>query len=454
MTEIFRAYDIRGSYPGELDEAMAGKIGCAFARMLGGSNIVIGRDARLSSPALARAFAGGYAAAGGSVTDIGRVSTPLLYYSIIEGKFGGGVMVTASHLSGEMNGFKLCRNNAVPLSGDTGLPELERITRSLPPTQLATSLSVPPEKTGMTEKYLAKLAGFVQGQQPLKIAVDAGDGMAGPEVGKLFDRLSLWNLIPLNIEPDGEFPHHGANPFAHDAARELENRVPAESADLGVAFDGDADRCLFVDEQGRQVPPDIATALIAEFFLAKEPGARILYDLRSSRVVAETIRRLGGTGTRCRVGHAFIKAQMREEGALFAGELSGHYYFRDLGYIDCGLMAMIAMANVLSMKGEPLSSLVRPLMKYHSSGELNLKVSRKDAIVASLAAAYKDAKTDRLDGLTIEYDTWWFNLRPSNTEPVIRLNIEADSEALMKQKKDEVLGLMHDADASMRLKSD
>jgi len=454
MTGIFKAYDIRGSYPGELDDAMAGKIGYAFARLLECSHIVIGHDARLSSPTLVRSFAGGYAAAGGAVTDIGMVSTPLLYYSIIEGNFGGGVMVTASHLPGGMNGFKLCRRNAVPLSSDTGLPELERITRSLPSTPLPRSQNAPRKETGMTERYLEKLAGFVRGQQPLTIAVDAGDGMAGPEVGRLFELVPLWNLVPLNMEPDGRFPHHGANPFVRDAARELENRVPAEKADLGVAFDGDADRCLFVDEQGRQVPPDIVTALIAEFFLAGEPGARILYDLRSGRVVAETIRRLGGTGKRCRVGHAFIKAQMREEGALFAGELSGHYYFRDLGYIDCGLMAMIAMANVLSMNGKPLSSLVRPLMKYYSTGELNLQVSRKDAIIASLAARYVDAKTDRLDGLTIEYDTWWFNLRPSNTEPVIRLNIEADSESLMKKKKDEVLGLILEADPSMRLKND
>jgi phosphomannomutase len=454
MGGIFKAYDVRGSYTDELDDATAGKIGYAFGRLLDCSHIVIGRDARLSSPALARAFARGYAAAGGAVTDIGMVSTPLLYYSIIEGNFGGGVMVTASHLPSEMNGFKLCRRNAVPVSGDTGLPELERITNGALPVALSMSLSCTLKKTGMTEKYLVKLAGFVREQHPLTIAIDAGDGMAGPEVGRLFDLLPLWNLIPLNMEPDGSFPHHGANPFAHDATKELENRVPAERADLGVAFDGDADRCLFVDKQGRQVPPDIVTALIAEFFLAGEPGTRILYDLRSSRVVAETIRRLGGTGTRCRVGHAFIKAQMREEGALFAGELSGHYYFRDLGYIDCGLMAMIAMANVLSMKGEPLSSLVSPLMKYHSSGELNLQVSRKNAIIASLASVYRDAKTDRLDGLSVEFDTWWFNLRPSNTEPVIRLNIEADSELLMKRKKDEVLGLIRDADPSMRLKTD
>ncbi len=256
------------------------------------------------------------------------------------------------------------------------------------------------------------------------------------------------------MKPDGLFPHHGANPFINDAAKELENRVPAEKADMGVAFDGDADRCLFVDEQGRQVPPDIVTALIAEFFLAREPGARILYDLRSGRVVAETIQSFGGTGKRCRVGHAFIKAQMREEGALFAGELSGHYYFRDLGYTDCGLMAMIAMANVLFMNGKPLSSLVLPLMKYHSTGELNLQVTRGDAIIAVLEARYADAKTDRLDGLTIEYDSWWFNLRSSNTEPVIRLNIEADSQSLLDQKKDEVIGLILGADPSMRQKND
>lgn len=454
MTSIFKAYDVRGSYPGELDDETAKKIGYAFARLLNGSHIVIGHDVRISSPALARAFAGGYAAAGGAVTDIGMVSTPLLYYSIIEGKFGGGVMVTASHLPGEMNGFKLCRSNAVPLSSDTGLAELERITNGLPSVLQAPSPSGPQKNTGMIERYLAKLAGFVQGQKALTIVVDAGDGTAGPELGRLFDLLPLWNLIPLNTEPDGRFPHHGPNPFVGDAATELESRVPAERADLGVAFDGDADRCLFVDELGRQVPPDIVTALIAEFFLAREPGARILYDLRSSRVVAETIQHLGGTATRCRVGHAFIKAQMREEGAPFAGELSGHYYFRDLGFIDCGLMAMIAMANVLSMNGKPLSSLVSPLLKYHSTGELNLQVSSKDAIIASLAAEYVDAKTDRLDGLTVEYDSWWFNLRSSNTEPVIRLNIEADSESLMNQKKNEVLGLILDTDPSMHLKTD
>jgi phosphomannomutase len=454
MGGIFKAYDVRGSYPDELNDATAGKIGYAFGRLLECSHIVIGHDARLSSPALVRAFAGGYAAAGGAVTDIGMVSTPLFYYSVIEGNFGGGVMVTASHLPGEMNGFKLCRRNAVPVSGDTGLPELERMTNSPLPVTLPMSLGRPLKKTGITERYLAKLAGFVHEQHPLTIAIDAGDGMAGPEIGRLFDLLPSWNLIPLNMEPDGSFPHHGANPFVRNAVRELENRVPDERADMGVAFDGDADRCLFVDEKGRQVPPDIVTALIAEFFLDKEPGALILYDLRSSRVVAETIRRFGGTGTRCRVGHAFIKAQMREEGALFAGELSGHYYFRDLGYIDCGLRAMIAMANILSMTDEPLSSLVHPLMKYHSTGELNLQVSSKDVIIACLTTAYNDAKTDRLDGLSIEFDTWWFNLRPSNTEPVIRLNIEADSESLMKQKKDEVLGLIRDADPSMRLKTD
>ena len=453
MTGIFRAYDVRGSYPGELDDALAGKIGYAFARLLDGSHIVIGRDTRLSSPALARAFAGGYTAAGGTVTDIGMVSTPLLYYSIIDGNFGGGVMVTASHLPGEMNGFKFCRSNAVPVSSDSGLPELEQITNGLPPAFPVTSLISPHKNTGMTERYLTKLAGFALREKPLKIVVDAGDGMAGPELGRLFEELPLWTPIPLNIVPDGKFPHHGANPFAHDAAREPENRVPAECADLGVAFDGDADRCLIVDEQGKQVPPDIVTALIAEFFLAREPGARILYDLRSSRIVAETIRRLGGTGERCRVGHAFIKARMRKESAVFAGELSGHYYFRDIGYIDCGLMAMIAMANILSMTENPLSSLVSPLMKYYSTGELNLQVSCTDAIITSLTAAYRDATIDWLDGLTIEYDSWWFNLRSSHTEPVIRLNIEADSESLMNRKKDEVLCLIRDADPSMHVKT-
>lgn len=454
MGGIFKAYDVRGSYPDELEEKTAEKIGYAFAHLLNNGHIVIGRDARLSSPVLAQAFIGGYTSAGGTVTDIGMVSTPLLYFAIIEGNFDGGVMVTASHLPSEMNGFKLCRAKAIPLSGDTDLPELERITNSLPPLSLHKSTNSPLKNDDLIEKYLAKLTGFIQGQKPLTIVLDAGDGMSGPEIGRLIDRSVLWNLIPLNTEPDGNFPHHGSNPFVHDAAKELENKVVAEKADLGVAFDGDADRCLFVDELGLQVPPDIVTALIAEFFLIQVPGARILYDLRSSRIVAETIERLGGVGKRCRVGHTFIKAQMREENALFAGELSGHYYFRDLGYTDCGLMAMIVMTNLLSMKGESLSSLVRPLKKYYSTGELNMQISHKDAIIASLATAYKGAKTDRLDGLTVEFDSWWFNLRSSHTEPVIRLNIEADSESLMTGKKDEVLGLIRDVDPSMVLKTD
>jgi phosphomannomutase len=454
MGGIFKAYDVRGSYPNELDETTAGKIGFAFACLLNNGHIAIGRDARLSSPVLVRAFAGGFTDAGGTVTDIGMVSTPLLYFAIIEGNFEGGVMVTASHLPSEMNGFKLCRAEAVPLSGDTDLPELERITNNLLPLSLPKAMSRPLKNNDLKEKYLTKLIGFVQGQKPLTIVVDAGDGMSGPEIGELFDRFALWNLIPLNMEPDGNFPHHGANPFVHDSAKELENKVIAEKADLGVAFDGDADRCLFVDELGLQVPPDIVTALIAEFFLIQEPGARILYDLRSSRIVAETIQRLGGVGKRCRVGHTFIKEQMREENTLFAGELSGHYYFRDLGYTDCGLMAMIAMTNLLSMKGETLSSLVRPLKKYYSTGEMNMQVSHKDANIASLTTAYKGAKIERLDGLTVEFDSWWFNLRSSNTEPVIRLNIEADSKSLLEHKKDEILGLILDTDPSMHLKND
>jgi len=451
MAGIFKAYDIRGLYPGELDSALAKRIGHAFARLLDCGRIVIGRDARLSSPVLGQAFIEGYTAGGGAVADIGMVSTPLLYHAIADGDFAGGAMVTASHLPAEMNGFKLCRAGAVPLSGDAGLPELERMTNSPAPAEPAMSRTGVHIKTRMTNPYITKLAGFARAERRLKIAVDAGDGMAGPEASLLFRHCPLWELVPLNMEPDGQFPHHGPNPFINDATAELERRVPAERADFGVAFDGDADRCLFVDEQGSRVPADLVTALIARSFLADAPGALVLYDLRSSRVVAETIRSFGGVGKRCRVGHAFIKEQMREENALFAGELSGHYYFRSLGYIDCGLMAMIAIANLVSAGDAPLSSLVHPLLKYRSSGELNLQVSRSSAVIESLAAAYRTERIDRLDGLTVDSGRWWFNLRPSNTEPVIRLNIEADSQALVDEKKDEVLKVIRDADPSARL---
>jgi phosphomannomutase len=408
----------------------------------------VGRDIRLSSPALAAAFIHGCVRAGGEVTDFGLVSTPCLYFGIIQGKFQGGAMITASHLPPHENGIKLCRENAIPLSGDKGLPELRR--RVMETTTAGTSLSPAGScRTGnLAESYLGMLAGFVRDPVSLTIAIDAGDGMAGPEVGPLFRQFPVLSTVTRNLHPDGRFPHHGANPLLSGAAEGLRETVRESHADFGVAFDGDADRCLFVDEHGELIPADLITALIAEYYLARVPGAAVLYDLRSSRVVAETISSGGGRGVRCRVGHAFIKEQMRREDAIFAGELSGHYYFRDAGFCDNGLLAMIQVINLLSAGKRPLSERVLPLRKYFPTGEINIRLDHPAAAMAALETAYAGSAIDHLDGLTVQYPAWWFNLRGSNTEPVVRLNLEAETEACRDRKKTEVLRIIREADPS------
>jgi phosphomannomutase len=451
MGGIFKAYDIRGSYPDELDEAIARKIGAAFILLLNARRIVVGRDMRLSASALAKAFIEGALASGAEVTDLGMITTPLLYYSIIDGRFDGGGMVTASHLPGGMNGLKLCREKAIALSADQGLPELERLVREGRPPEQGRTTKGSYQELDMLERYIERLDAFVHNPRPLKIAVDAGNGMAGPEVFALFKKIPLWQLIPLYMEPDGRFPHHIANPLLLAATRDLQAMVIREKADIGVAFDGDADRCGFIDEKGERIPEDLVTALIAEFLLTKRPGATILYDLRSSRVVPETISRLGGRAVRTRVGHSFIKAKMRETNALFAGELSGHYYHRDMGNTDNAIFTMIQMLNFLSLKQTPLSSLIHPLQKYYASGEINIHVKKKEDVFTALEARYKDAQKDHLDGLSIDYDSWWFNLRASNTEPLMRLNLEAEDAATREEKKKEILESIGRADPSMKI---
>jgi phosphomannomutase len=449
MTGIFKAYDIRGSYPDELNEHMAQRIGAGFAELLKAHRIVVGRDMRLSSPSLSQAFIEGAMTSGASITDVGMVTTPMLYYAIIEGKFDGGAMVTASHLPREMNGFKLCREKAIPLSGEHGLPALESLVGERLPEPPSQTSPGSYQKIDFLIQYADKLSTFIHNPKPLKIVVDAGNGMAGPEVRLLFKKVPPWQFIPMYMEPDGRFPHHIPNPLLKHTTRDLENMVVKERADVGIAFDGDADRCGFIDERGERVPEDLVTALIGEFLLAKEAGITILYDLRSSRMVPETITRLKGKAIRCRVGHAFIKTKMREEDAWFAGELSGHYYYLEMGFTDNAMLTMIHMLNFLSLKGQPLSDLVRPLKKYHSTGEINLQVKDSKAVFAALERAYNDARKDHLDGLTVEYDSWWFNLRASNTEPVVRLNLEANRSIAMEEKKKEVMKYIRDTDPSM-----
>lgn len=446
MSGIFKAYDIRGSYPVELDEQTAGDIAAAFVSYLKAGRIVVGRDMRLSSPALAEAFMESAVRSGASVTDIGLVTTPLLYDAVIEGGFGGGAMVTASHLPAKMNGLKLCREQAIPLSMRNGLPEIEHRVREGIPVNKGEKKGTRRKSTHLAD-YIEKLSRFVHQPGPLNAAVDAGNGAVGPEVRLLFGKFPVWKVHTLYMEPDGRFPHHVANPLIPSNTQDLQRAVIREGADIGVAFDGDADRCGFVDEKGERVPADLITALIAEFLLTKEPGAAILYDLRSSRIVPETIARLGGRPVRSRVGHSFIKEAMRQENALFAGELSGHYYYRDTGFTDNALFTMIQMFNFLSLKDKtPLSQLIAPLRVYAQTGEINLEVKNKEGIFSALESGYGGAEIDRLDGLTVAYEDWWFNLRSSNTEPVMRLNLEAKDRPLMEEKRKEVLLAIRRAD--------
>jgi len=452
MAGIFKAYDIRGRYPDEVNEEIAFKVGSCFVRLLKAKRVVIGYDMRLSSPTLADAFAEGSLAEGAQVVNIGMVTTPLLYFAIIDGAYDGGAMVTASHLPGESNGFKLCRDAAIPLSGAAGLPALERMVAeshdrpSRKPPGVCSQRSVLPA-------YIDRLRTFVEHPLPLKMVIDAGNGAIGPEVLPLTQQFPPWHVVPMYMEPDGRFPHHVANPLVDRNTEDLRAAVIREKADIGIAFDGDADRCGFIDEKGKKIPEDLVTALIAQVYLARVPGATILYDLRSSRSVPETITALGGKAVRSRVGHAFIKASMREADALFAGELSGHFYFRDAGFTDNAIFAMVQMLNLLALKKAPVSSLIAPLRKYSATGEINMEVKDGEAIFRELEKRYADGRQDHLDGLSVDYASWWFNLRASNTEPLIRLNLEASSPDEMESRKEEVLKAIKLTDPSTKLKT-
>ena len=441
MAGIFRAYDIRGVYPAEINTEIVHKIGFAFAQFLGQSHIVIGRDMRDASSALAHAFADGVLAAGVDVTDIGMVTTPMLYYAIIDGRFGGGAMVTASHLPARYNGIKLCREKAIPLSGDDGLPEVESAVQRI--------ASVPTLQTGhydelsFLDRYVDRMVAFVKYLEPLKIVVDAGNGMGGLDAPVLLARFPNYELVPMYMNPDGSFPHHVPNPALEETTRDLQARVIAEGADLGVAFDGDGDRCAFVDERGERIPADLAMAILAELFLRETPEGTILYDLRASQVVPEYIRELGGRPVKTRVGHSFIKERMRKEDAVFAGELAGHYYYRDLGYTDSGIRTMIAMLNLLGIKGVPASQLVRPLQKYVRTDEINVAVQDTSKLFRELQDVYSDGEQEHLDGLTVTYAHWWFNLRQSHTEPVVRLVIEAEDEIVLQDEEARLLAIVH-----------
>ncbi len=438
---IFKAYDIRGIYPAQLDEKIAYLVGKALVEYLKPKNIAVGRDMRLSSPTLFENLTRGILEAGSDVVDIGLCSTDELYFAV--GKFGydGGVMITASHNPKEYNGFKICQKEAVPLSGDKGLEEIQQIITS-------EKFSVTAKKGNLIQKdvsgdYIQHILSFIDVRKikPFKMVADAGNGMAGLLIPKLFAHLPC-QLIPMFFELDGSFPNHPASPIEPENLRFLQEKVLQEKAFLGAAFDGDADRVFILDEKAQILGGDMVTALVAKSLLKKEKNATILYNLICSRTVPKVIVENGGKALKTRVGHALIKPLMKKYQAVFGGEHSGHFYYRDNFYADSALITLVVFLELLSEENKNVSELVREIDQYYRSGEINSKVEEIPQKLQDIEKLYSKGKIDHLDGLTVEFENWWFNLRPSNTEPLLRLNVEADTPELLKQKTLELLNLI------------
>jgi len=432
---IFKAYDIRGVYPDELNEDTARRIGRAFAQVIAKGPLVVSRDMRPSSPSLSEAVTRGITEAGLDVVDVGCLSTPANYFAIGNYGYAGGLQVTASHNPAQYNGFKLSRAKAVPLSYETGICEIERRVTDddLGPTPGGGSVST----RDIMDDYVEFMLGYADEIAPRTIVLDAGNGMAGKTWVPVLERLPV-ALVPLYTDLDGTFPNHEANPLKEENLRDVCAKVKEVGAQLGVAADGDADRCVFIDERGEPVRSDLIATLIALEVLRKEPGATIIYDPRSSWAFREEVEKAGGKAMVERVGHAYMKATLRNKGAAFGGELSGHYYFRDFFCADNGLLALIKILNLLTHEGRPLSALIKPLNRYYHTGEINFEVQDKDAVIEAAAEKYSDGRVSWVDGVTVEYDDWWFNLRKSNTEPLVRLNLEARDPELMEAKKAEL----------------
>jgi phosphomannomutase len=442
LASIVKAYDIRGVVPDQLDEGVAEAIGAAFARVTGARTILTVHDMRTSSGPLADALGRGAAAQGANVLAAGLGSTDMVYYG--SGDLGiPGAMITASHNPPQYNGIKLCRAGAKPVGIETGLKDIKDLAeRSLVPAPVPGSVSPVDLLPGYAE-YLRKLVD-ISAIRPLTVAVDAGNGMAGHTVPKVLEGLPI-TLIPLYFELDGTFPNHEANPIEPENLRDLQRAVVEHHADIGLAFDGDADRCFVVDERGQVVSPSVLTALIATRELVREPGAAIIHNLITSRAVPEIIAEHGGVPVRTRVGHSFIKATMAERAAVFGGEHSGHFYFRDFWFADSGMLAALHTLAALGGQAQPLSQLMAAYSRYHASGEINSEVADQaeaTARVKQVFAGRPGVSTDELDGLTISAGDWWFNLRPSNTEPLLRLNVEAADQSAMAALRDQVLGLV------------
>jgi phosphomannomutase len=443
---IFKAYDVRGIYPEEVNEDVARAIGRAFVSYLKARRIAVGRDMRLSSPSLAAAFIDGATLQGADVVDYGMIPTDMLYFAVARDELDGGVEVTASHNPKQYNGMKMVRQKAFPLSGDEGISDIrEAIAADALPPPAAGRGAV--TTNDLLDAYVEHVMSFIDPRaiRPFHVVLDAGSGMGGLVAPRLFERLPC-RTTRLCFEIDGRFPNHEANPLIEENRRDIVARVVAEKADIGIAWDGDADRCFFIDGTGEFISGDFITALLAELFLLKCPGATIIYDLRASRAVRDVVEHHGGTSLMNRVGHAFFKRRMRETNAVFGGEVTGHYYFRDNFFADNGFIPALLMLELMSKKGLSLHALLEPLRReYFISGEINTKLASMDLVPARLtaiAAKYSDGHQYELDGISVEYPDWHFNVRPSNTEPLLRLNLEAKTPELMARKRDEVIGLI------------
>jgi phosphomannomutase len=447
VEEVFSVYDIRGVYPEPLSEDLAWRIGHGAAHFLRSTlrgydrsdparnRLVVGRDMRTSSPNLHAALIDGVRSSNTEIIDIGEIDTPQLYFAINYLGTCGGVQITASHSPAEYNGIKISGQGGRPVGMDTGLKEIKQIAQHMAKHETGTFASL--SRMSLAKPYRTFVRGLLMPPRPMKIVVDASNGMAGMWLPVLFDDVSGLDIVPMNFERNGRFVHD-PNPLVESNLRQLQESVLCEGADVGACFDGDGDRCVFVDEQGQVVRCDLMTALLAPRFLRERPGSIVIYDVRSSRVVAEEITRYGGQPRRERVGYAFIRKAMHENDACFGGELSGHFYFRENWYCDSGMLALVHVLNMLTEVERPLSELVQPLRRYLSTGELSFRHDDKDGAMETIARDYGDGEIDHLDGLTVQYDRWWFNLRKSNTEPLLRLNIEADSEDLLEEKRAEL----------------
>ncbi|MBD3258418.1 phosphomannomutase/phosphoglucomutase [candidate division GN15 bacterium] len=441
-TSIFKAYDIRGTYPDQMTAEVAYQVGAALTEYLKPKTIAVGRDMRTSSDELADNLIRGITDKGADVIDLGLVSTDGLYYAVGKFEYDGGVMITASHNPKEYNGFKICRANAEPLSGQQGLSQILQLIQDGTADHKASNRGHSIRKD-IKEDYARHCLSFIDVDKvkPYEIVIDAGNGMAGATLPPVLDKLPI-ETTRLYFDLDGTFPNHPASPIELENLVDLQKKIAETKADFGVAFDGDADRMFLVDKNGKQLGGDMVTALVAKSLLKKQPKETVLYNLICSKAVPELVERSGGTPIRTRVGHALIKPLMKKHNAIFGGEHSGHFYFRDFWFADSGLIAFLVCLELISEENKPLDEMVALIDPYVRSGEINSRVDSIPDKIAAVKDHFKDGRQDELDGLTVEYDDFWFNLRPSNTEPLLRLNIEANSDDILASKKEEILGII------------